>query len=56
MKTPESSLEEIVEEAYGNTLKPWHGWISSAAYKVSAPFTSQNISSFTRHIESLIHA
>jgi hypothetical protein len=35
LKTPESSLEEIVEEAYGNTLKPWHGWISSAAYKVS---------------------
>ncbi|KXG24204.1 hypothetical protein SORBI_3007G008600 [Sorghum bicolor] len=35
LKTPESSLEEIVEEAYGNTLKPWHGWISSAAYKLS---------------------
>ncbi|KAG0522113.1 hypothetical protein BDA96_07G009100 [Sorghum bicolor] len=35
LKTPESSLEEIVEEAYGNTLKPWHGWISSAAYKVA---------------------
>ena len=35
LKTPESSLEEIVEEAYASTLKPWHGWISSAAYKVS---------------------
>ncbi|CAD6266302.1 unnamed protein product [Miscanthus lutarioriparius] len=33
LKTPESSLEEIVEEAYASTLKPWHGWISSAAYK-----------------------
>ncbi|XP_066350665.1 glycolipid transfer protein 2-like isoform X1 [Miscanthus floridulus] len=35
LKTPESSLEEIVEEAYASTLKPWHGWISSAAYKVA---------------------
>ncbi|OEL15626.1 Glycolipid transfer protein 2 [Dichanthelium oligosanthes] len=35
LKNPESSLEEIVEEAYGCTLKPWHGWISSAAYKVA---------------------
>ncbi|KAL6659586.1 hypothetical protein ACP70R_003626 [Stipagrostis hirtigluma subsp. patula] len=35
LKTPESSLEEIVEEAYRCTLKPWHGWISSAAYKVA---------------------
>ncbi|WVZ95516.1 hypothetical protein U9M48_041269 [Paspalum notatum var. saurae] len=35
LKAPESSLEEIVEEAYGNILKPWHGWISSAAYKVA---------------------
>ncbi|KAL5659806.1 hypothetical protein ACJX0J_026931, partial [Zea mays] len=35
LETPESSLEEIVEEAYANTLKPWHGWISSAAYKVA---------------------
>ncbi|KAL5222143.1 hypothetical protein ABZP36_026856 [Zizania latifolia] len=29
------SLEEIVEEAYAATLKPWHGWISSAAYRVA---------------------
>ncbi|XP_062192224.1 glycolipid transfer protein 2-like isoform X2 [Phragmites australis] len=35
LKTPESSLEEVVEEAYKCTLKPWHGWISSAAYKHS---------------------
>ncbi|RLM61288.1 glycolipid transfer protein 2-like [Panicum miliaceum] len=35
LKAPESSLEEIVEEAYAKTLKPWHGWISSAAYKVA---------------------
>ncbi|XP_062196079.1 glycolipid transfer protein 2-like [Phragmites australis] len=35
VKTPDSSLEEVVEEAYRCTLKPWHGWISSAAYKVA---------------------
>ncbi|XP_010911805.1 glycolipid transfer protein 3 [Elaeis guineensis] len=34
-KDPSSSLEQAVEEAYKNTLKPWHGWISSAAYKVA---------------------
>lgn len=28
------STEQIVEESYSTTLKPWHGWISSAAYKV----------------------
>lgn len=36
LKAPELSLREIVEEAYASTLKPWHGWISSAAYKVLA--------------------
>ncbi|URE33522.1 Glycolipid transfer protein (GLTP) [Musa troglodytarum] len=34
-KNPESSLEQVVEETYNGTLKPWHGWISSAAYKVA---------------------
>lgn len=27
-------LEKAVDESYNTTLKPWHGWISSAAYKV----------------------
>ncbi|CAO2164718.1 unnamed protein product [Urochloa humidicola] len=35
LKAPELSLSDIVEEAYAKTLKPWHGWISSAAYKVA---------------------
>jgi hypothetical protein len=34
MKNPETSLKEMVEEAYNITLKPFHGWISSAAYRV----------------------
>ncbi|KAM0881967.1 hypothetical protein ACQ4PT_032598 [Festuca glaucescens] len=35
MKNPEKSLKEMVEEAYKITLKPFHGWISSAAYRVA---------------------
>ena len=31
---PRMSMEQAVEEAYSLTLKPWHGWISSAAFKV----------------------
>ncbi|XP_020573626.1 glycolipid transfer protein 2-like [Phalaenopsis equestris] len=34
-KEPEWGLDQIVEESYQSTLKPWHGWISSAAYKVA---------------------
>ncbi|KAF7062059.1 hypothetical protein CFC21_068702 [Triticum aestivum] len=30
-----ASLQEMVEEAYESTLKPFHGWISSAAYRVA---------------------
>uniref|UniRef100_A0A7N0USE2 Glycolipid transfer protein domain-containing protein n=1 Tax=Kalanchoe fedtschenkoi TaxID=63787 RepID=A0A7N0USE2_KALFE len=28
-------MEQLVEESYAATLKPWHGWISSAAYRVA---------------------
>ncbi|XP_078152769.1 glycolipid transfer protein 3-like [Carex rostrata] len=35
INSPDLTLEEVVEEAYKNTLKPWHGWISMAAYKVA---------------------
>ncbi|KAL2519910.1 Glycolipid transfer protein 2 [Forsythia ovata] len=31
----ERNMEQAVEESYNITLKPWHGWISSAAYKVA---------------------
>ncbi|XP_042964087.1 glycolipid transfer protein 3-like [Carya illinoinensis] len=34
-KEPEQRMEQVVEESYNNTLKPWHGWISSAAFKVA---------------------
>ncbi|KAJ0972114.1 hypothetical protein J5N97_020073 [Dioscorea zingiberensis] len=35
IKDSDSSLEQIVDEAYTTTLKPWHGWISSAAFKIA---------------------
>uniref|UniRef100_M8BYC4 Protein PLEKHA9 n=1 Tax=Aegilops tauschii TaxID=37682 RepID=M8BYC4_AEGTA len=38
VKNPESSLQEMVEEAYESTLKPFHGWISSAAYRMNFNF------------------
>lgn len=31
----QQSLAQLVEAAYKVTLKPWHGWISSAAYKIA---------------------
>lgn len=34
-KDSELSLVQVVEDAYKDTLKPWHGWISAAAYKVA---------------------
>ncbi|XP_074557873.1 LOW QUALITY PROTEIN: glycolipid transfer protein 3-like [Curcuma longa] len=34
-KNPKLKLEQVVEEAYSEVLKPWHGWISSAAYKIA---------------------
>ncbi|XP_042023584.1 glycolipid transfer protein 3-like [Salvia splendens] len=29
------NMEEVVEESYITTLKPWHGWISAAAHKIA---------------------
>ncbi|XP_071722678.1 glycolipid transfer protein 3-like [Rutidosis leptorrhynchoides] len=31
----EHNMEEVVEESYVITLKPWHGWISFAAFRVA---------------------
>ncbi|KAJ4802276.1 Glycolipid transfer family protein [Rhynchospora pubera] len=35
INSPNLTLEETVKDAYNNTLKPWHGWISTAACKVA---------------------
>ncbi|KDO83648.1 hypothetical protein CISIN_1g025772mg [Citrus sinensis] len=34
-KDPGQKMEQAVEESYNIALKPWHGWISSAAFKVA---------------------
>ncbi|KAK4722157.1 hypothetical protein R3W88_012390 [Solanum pinnatisectum] len=31
----ERNMEQAVQESYTKTLKPWHGWISSAAFKIA---------------------
>ncbi|KAH7663767.1 Glycolipid transfer protein [Dioscorea alata] len=35
VKDSDTSLALVVEETYQLTIKPWHGWISRAAYKVA---------------------
>ncbi|CAK7346824.1 unnamed protein product [Dovyalis caffra] len=39
---PGQKMEQVVEESYKVTLKPWHGWISSAAYKVALKLVPDN--------------
>jgi len=41
-REPEQSMEQAVEESYNITLKPWHGWISSAAFKVALKLVPDN--------------
>ncbi|RWR92829.1 glycolipid transfer protein 3 [Cinnamomum micranthum f. kanehirae] len=41
-RDPSQSLAKVVEISYDNTLKPWHGWISSAAYKVALKLVPDN--------------
>ncbi|XAR62448.1 hypothetical protein NMG60_11017202 [Bertholletia excelsa] len=36
------NMEQVVEEAYNVALKPWHGWISSAAYRVALKLVPDN--------------
>ncbi|KAE8701809.1 Glycolipid transfer protein 3 [Hibiscus syriacus] len=36
VKEPEQNMEQAVQESYNVTLKPRHGWISSAAFKNSS--------------------
>ncbi|KAK6938297.1 Glycolipid transfer protein domain [Dillenia turbinata] len=42
VKDPEKNMEQAVEESYNITLKPWHGWISAAAYKVALKLVPDN--------------
>ncbi|KAK6940000.1 Glycolipid transfer protein domain [Dillenia turbinata] len=42
VKDPEKNMEQAVEESYNITLRPWHGWISAAAYKVALKLVPDN--------------
>ncbi|XP_042493222.1 glycolipid transfer protein 3-like [Macadamia integrifolia] len=35
VKDPNQPIEQAVESSYDIALKPWHGWIASAAYRVA---------------------
>ncbi|KAF3445552.1 hypothetical protein FNV43_RR10728 [Rhamnella rubrinervis] len=41
-RDPEQSIEQAVEESYNITLKPWHRWITSAAYRVALKLVPDN--------------
>lgn len=42
VKDPGQNMEQAVEESYNITLKPRHGWISSAAFKVALKLVPDN--------------
>ncbi|KAL8225595.1 hypothetical protein R6Q57_018152 [Mikania cordata] len=41
-KNTKVDMVQAVEEAYESTLKPWHGWISSTAYRVARKLVPDN--------------
>lgn len=58
-KEMSSRMEELVEECYMTTLKPHHGWIASAAFKVihhnHSPSSYIIQTSFSNHIPSYFY-
>ncbi|KAK8552331.1 hypothetical protein V6N13_120741 [Hibiscus sabdariffa] len=42
VKEPGQNMEQAVQESYNVTLKPRHGWISSAAFKVALKLVPDN--------------
>ncbi|XP_039043473.1 glycolipid transfer protein 3-like isoform X2 [Hibiscus syriacus] len=42
VKEPEQNIEQAVQESYNVTLKPRHGWISLAAFKVALKLVPDN--------------
>ncbi|CAN1268330.1 Glycolipid transfer protein 3 [Linum perenne] len=41
-KDPGQDMEKAVQESYNTSFKPWHGWISSAAFKVALKLVPDN--------------
>ncbi|AEE76485.1 unnamed protein product [Arabidopsis thaliana] len=42
VKDMSQNMEQAIEECYNLTIKPWHGWISSAAFKVALKLVPNN--------------
>ncbi|XP_010510004.1 PREDICTED: glycolipid transfer protein 3 isoform X1 [Camelina sativa] len=42
VKDMSQNMEQAIEESYNLTIKPWHGWISSAAFKVALKLVPNN--------------
>ncbi|KAL0857132.1 hypothetical protein Bca101_062286 [Brassica carinata] len=42
VKDMSQNMEQAVEESYNLTIKPWHGWISCAAFKVALKLVPNN--------------
>ncbi|XP_039000426.1 glycolipid transfer protein 3-like [Hibiscus syriacus] len=47
VKDPWQEMERAVEESYNVTLKQWHGWVSTAAFKVALKLVPDNETFFT---------
>ncbi|KAH0926748.1 glycolipid transfer protein 3 [Brassica rapa] len=42
VKDMSQNMQQAVEESYNLTIKPWHGWISCAAFKVALKLVPNN--------------
>ncbi|XP_013585822.1 PREDICTED: glycolipid transfer protein 3 [Brassica oleracea var. oleracea] len=42
VKDMSQNMQQAVEESYNSTIKPWHGWISCAAFKVALKLVPNN--------------
>ncbi|KAM7259575.1 hypothetical protein ACFE04_015316 [Oxalis oulophora] len=42
MENEEQNMEDAVEDSYTITLRPWHGWISSTAFRVALKLVPDN--------------
>ncbi|MCL7023590.1 hypothetical protein MKW94_024052 [Papaver nudicaule] len=45
-KEPDGNLKKAIEESYEITLKPWHQWISTAAYRVALRLVPEDAKTF----------
>ncbi|XP_039003284.1 glycolipid transfer protein 3-like [Hibiscus syriacus] len=54
VKEPEQNMEQVVQESYNVTLKPRHGWISSAAFMNSSSHVALKLVPYNKTFTSLL--